>query len=311
MKRRPLGATGITVSEIGLGAWQLANPDWGTHDVGEARRVVEQALDEGCDFFDTAPGYGAGRSEELLGQVLEPVRDRVVICTKFGHSPDKGTNFDVSALRTSLEASLKRLRTDYVDVYLLHNPPPELMDGNHAPHYEELERLKAEGMLRAYGVSADYSRDLETVLATTASGVIEVLFNVFHQEPKTAFRKAHEQGVGLIVKVPLDSGWLSGKYRLDSQFADVRRRWSPEVIARRAALVEQVEALVPPGTSLTHVALRYVLAQPEVSTVIAGAKTVEQVRDNAAAAAAALPAEVVQEVYSLWERELKGDPLPW
>lgn len=311
MKRRPLGATGITVSEIGLGAWQLANPDWGAHDVGEARRVVERALDDGCDFFDTAPGYGAGRSEELLGQMLKPVRDRVAICTKFGHSPDQGTDFSVSALRGSLEASLKRLRTDYIDVYLLHNPPTELMDGNHALHYEELERLKAEGMLRAYGVSADYSRDLETVLETTASGVIEVLFNVFHQEPRAAFKKAQERGVGLVVKVPLDSGWLSGKYRRDSRFSDVRRRWSPEVIARRAALVEQVAAVLPPGTPLAHAALQYVLAQPEVSTVIAGAKTAEQVRDNAAAAVAELPTEVVQFLHSLWERELKDDPLPW
>ncbi len=94
MKRRSLGATGITVSEIGLGAWQLANPDWGSHDIGEARRVVEEALDAGCDFFDTAPGYSAGRSEELLGQVLKPVRERVAVCTKFGHSADKGTDFD-------------------------------------------------------------------------------------------------------------------------------------------------------------------------------------------------------------------------
>ena len=311
MNQRPLGATGISVSEVGLGAWQLANADWGVHDPDEAKQVIEQALDSGCDFFDTAPGYGAGRSETLLGEVLRPVRDRVSICSKFGHSPEGETDFSMSALRTSLEASLERLQTDYLDVYLLHSPPAELLDGNHAPHYEELERLKTEGKVRAYGVSADYSRDLETVLETTASSVIEVLFNVFHQEPKASFRKAQENGVGLIAKVPLDSGWLSGKYRRDSTFEGVRRRWSPEVIARRAALVEQLEALVPPDRSLTHAALQYVLAQPEVSTVIAGAKTVDQVRDNAEAAASELPPEVVSELGSFWARELKDDPLPW
>ena len=311
MNQRPLGATGISVSEVGLGAWQLANADWGVHDLDEARQVIEQALDSGCDFFDTAPGYGAGRSETLLGEVLRPVRNRVTICSKFGHSPEGKTDFSVSALRTSLEASLKRLQTDYLDVYLLHSPPAELLDGNRAPHYEELERLKAEGKVRAYGVSADYSSDLETVLETTASSVLEVLFNIFHQEPKVSFRKAQENGVGLIAKVPLDSGWLSGKYRRESTFAGVRRRWSPEVIARRAALVEQLEALVPPGRSLTHAALQYVLAQPEMSTVIAGAKTVEQVQDNAAAAASELPPEVVSELSSFWVRELKDNPLPW
>ncbi len=168
--------------------------------------------------------------------MLRPVRNRVSICTKFGHSPQGKTDFSVSAIRTSLESSLKRLQTDYIDVYLLHSPPAELMNGNHAPHYEELERLKTEGKVRAYGVSADYSKDLETVLETTASGVIEVLFNIFHQEPKVSFRKAQNSGVGLIAKVLLDSGWLSGKYWRDSTFEGVRRRWSPEVIARRAAV---------------------------------------------------------------------------
>ena len=311
MNQRPLGTTGISVSEVGLGAWQLANADWGVHDPDEAKQVIEQALDSGCNFFDTAPGYGAGRSETLLGEVLRPVRDRVTICSKFGHSPEGKTDFSVSALRTSLEASLKRLQTDYLDVYLLHSPPAELLDGNRAPHYEELERLKAEGKVRAYGVSADYSSDLETVLATTASSVLEVLFNVFHQEPQASFRKVQERGVGLIAKVPLDSGWLSGKYQRESSFEGVRRRWSPDVIARRAALVEQLAALVPPGRSLTHAALQYVLAQPEVSTVIAGAKTVDQVRDNAAAAASELPPEVVSELGSFWARELKDNPLPW
>ena len=310
MKRRPLGATGISVGEIGLGAWQLANADWGS-DAGEARQIIERAVDAGCDFFDTAPGYAAGRSETLLGEVLRPVRDRVTICSKFGHSAQGETDFSVSAIRPALEASLERLQTDYLDVYLLHNPPAELLDGNRTPHYEELERLKTEGKLRAYGVSADYSKALETVIDTTASEVVEVLFNVFHQEPQASFRKAQENGVGLIVKVPLDSGWLSGKYRADSRFEGVRRRWSPEVIARRAVLVEQLTALTPPDRSLTHAALQYVLAQPEVSTIIAGAKTVQQLQDNVAAAASALPEEVVSEIYSFWQRELKDDPLPW
>jgi aryl-alcohol dehydrogenase-like predicted oxidoreductase len=312
MKRRPLGATGITVSEIGLGAWQLANTDWGVYDRAEALRVVQQALDAGCDFFDTAPPYGGGRSETLLGRALGGVRPSVTICTKFGHSAEfPPTNFDVAALRPSLEGSLRRLRTDYVDVLLLHSPPVALLNGRHAPHYEEMERLKAEGKLRVYGVSLGNSRDLKTVLETTRSGAIEVTFNVFHQEPRAAFRYAQEQGVGLIANVPLDSGWLSGKYRGDSGFTGVRRRWSPDVISRRARLVEQVAALVPPGISLVHAALRYVLAQPEVSTVIPGAKTVAQVRENAAAGDGQLPDDVVRALDALWECELRDHPLPW
>jgi aryl-alcohol dehydrogenase-like predicted oxidoreductase len=312
MNKRPLGATGIQVSEVGLGAWQLANPDWNIDDREEALRIVERSIEAGCNFFDTAPGYGYGRSEELLGQALRPVRRDVIICTKFSHHAEEGGDgFDASQIRPVLEGSLRRLQTDYVDILLLHNPPPELMDGRTAPQYEVLERLKAEGLIREYGVSLDWRSELEMVVQTTGSRAIEVYFNALYQEPLPAFRMAQERGVGLIVKVPLDSGWLSGRYRGDARFTDVRQRWSPEVLARRGALIEQFAALVPPGMSLAHAALQYCLAQPEVSTVIPGAKSVAQALDNFAAAEGRLPAEVVRAIEELWERELKGDPLPW
>ena len=312
MNRRPMGSTGMDVSEIGLGAWQLANPDWNLHDTGEALHIVAEALDLGCNFFDTAPGYGNGRSETLLGEALKGVRDRVFICTKFsGHTPEGATNFDVKALRPTLENSLRRLQTDAVDILLMHNPPREMMDGNHSPHYEVMEQLKEEGKLRAYGVSLDWREELEMVVNTTGSQAVEVMFNVFYQEPLAAFKLAKERGVGLIIKVPLDSGWLSGRYTEASQFDDIRRRWSSDVISRRGRLVREFAALVPPGTSLAHAALQYILAQPEVSTVIPGPKTVAQVRDNFAAADNSLPAETVAAIYAMWKKELEADPLPW
>lgn len=311
MKHRPLGSTSLLVSEVGIGGWQLANPLGDTDPAKDARKIVEQALDCGCDFFDTAPGYGGGHSETLLGLALKPVRERVTICTKFGHNADGMTTFAAAAIGPSLEASLKRLQTDYIDILLLHNPPIELMDGRRAPQYAELDRLQAEGKLRTYGVSLDHGHELEMVLKTTRCGVVEVLFNVFHQEPLAAFRQAQAAGVGLIVKVPLDSGWLTGKYRRDSVFTGVRSRWSPEIIARRAALLEQFAALLPAGTSLTHAALQYVLAQPEVSTVIPGARTPEQACDNFAAADKSLPAGVVHAIQAFWQRELMNNPLPW
>src|SRR5690349_18900238 len=109
MKLRPFGNTGMQVSEIGLGAWQLANPDWGLHDTAEALRIVHQSLAAGCNFFDTAPGYGYGRSEDLLGQALESVRKDVIICTKFGYSPEGVENFSADSIRPTLEGSLRRL----------------------------------------------------------------------------------------------------------------------------------------------------------------------------------------------------------
>src|SRR5512138_450856 len=120
MKLRPFGDTGMNVSEIGLGAWQLANPDWGVDDKNEALRIIQKSLEAGCNFFDTAPAYGGGVSEELLGQALKSVRKDVLICTKFRHAADWVTDFSTSAIRPSIGASLRRLRTDYLDMVLMH-----------------------------------------------------------------------------------------------------------------------------------------------------------------------------------------------
>lgn len=311
MNLRPFGNTGLRVSEIGLGAWQLANPDWGVNDRNEALKIVQKSLEAGCNFFDTAPGYGGGRSEELLGQGLKAVRKDVVICTKFGHTSDGRTDFSTGAIRPSIEASMKRLQTDYLDIVLMHNPPREMMDGRNASQYEEFEKLKAEGVIREYGVSLDWREELELVLDTTRSNAAEVFFNALYQECLPAFPKAQDRGMGLIIKVPLDSGWLSGKYRGSHKFEDIRSRWSPEVLKRRSDLVEKFAALLPDGTSMAHAALQFVLAQPEVSTVIPGAKTVEQALDNFAAADKHLSPETVQAIRDLWTNEIESDPLPW
>ena len=313
MKLRPFGDTGMMVSEIGLGAWQLANPDWGVDDRNEALRIIQKSLEAGCNFFDTAPGYGYGRSEELLGEGLKSVRKDVILCTKFSHYDEDGTrDFEAKNVRPVLEGSFRALQTDYVDILLLHNPPRELMDGSVAPElYEELEKLKTEGKIREFGISLDWREEVEMAVDRTKSKALEVFFNALYQEPLPAFQKAYENGLGIIVKVPLDSGWLSGRYRKGHNFDDVRKRWPAEVVARRSELVEQFAKLVPEGTSMAHAALQFCLAQPQVSTVIPGAKTVEQALDNFAAADKQLSPEVVQSMVALWEREIMSDPLPW
>jgi aryl-alcohol dehydrogenase-like predicted oxidoreductase len=311
LRKRPLGNTGISVSEIGLGAWQLANPLWGMDDEQGALAIVQAAFDEGCNLFDTAPGYSGGRSEELLGRALSPVRDRAVICTKFGHTASGETNFAPSALQPALEESLRRLRTDYVDLYILHNPPADLLDAGHTTIYDEMERLKSQGKIRAYGVSLDMLAELNLVLDKTPAGVVEVLFNAFHQEPLAAFGRAAARGVGLFAKVPLDSGWLTGKYHRASAFTGIRERWPREIIERRAALVEKFAALLPPGLSIPAAALGYVLAQPGICSAIPGAKTPAQAAANFAAARAQLPPDLIASIRAIWEHDLKDNPLPW
>ena len=132
-----------------------------------------------------------------------------------------------------------------------------------------------------------------------------------YQEPLPAFQKTQDNGVGIIIKVPLDSGWLSGRYRKGHNFEDIRKRWPPDVVARRSELVEKFAVLVPQGTSMAHAALQFVLAQPQVSTVIPGAKSVQQALDNFAAAEKQLDAETIQAMHELWSREIESDPLPW
>lgn len=311
MQKRFLGNTGIEVSEVGFGAWQLGSSKaWGSISDSEAIELVHTALDSGCNFFDTAPGYAAGKSEELLGRALLGKREKAVINTKFGHRANGQTDFSPEMLRVSVEESLQRLQTDYLDTILLHNPPFELLNGS-SPIYEVFEELKKEGKIRAFGASVDSSREMLEIVQNTNSQVIEILFNIFHQGPSEVFPLAKEKGVGIITKVPLDSGWLSGKYDAKSQFADIRKRWSTEVIERRFDLLKQMEFLTADGSTMVQAALRFILAYPEVSTVIPGVKDTKQLRENLSASDKTLSVEMVQRLRELWERELKEQPLPW
>ena len=312
MRKRVLGKTVIEVSEFGLGAWQLGEESWNGPGEEESLQIVDEALALGCTFVDTAPGYAGGRSEELVGQALEGRRDDVVLCTKFGYWPDRRPDHDAARIEESVEQSLRRLRTNTVDLLLVHSPPdPAVLDVD-APHYSVLERLKTAGVIRAYGVSLtdDSGAELRRALET-GSDAIEVRFNALHQEPLEAIEHAAERGVAVIVKVPLESGWLSGGYRADSTFDDVRSRWSSEEIARRARLVDEFERLLPTGTRTPHAALQFVLAQPAVSTVIPGSKSLEQLRDNVAATEGSLPPETITAIRELWGKELQCEPLPW
>src|SRR2546423_6871004 len=217
MKQRPLGNTGLLVSEVGFGAWQLqTGATWSGMSETDAVRLVHRALDLGITLFDTAPHYGDGESETFLGKALRGRREKAVVVTKFGHGPDGKASFEPARLAASIEGSLARLETDRVDVVFLHNPPAEVLSGRH-PIHEAMERLRDQGKLRSYGASLDDSAEMDVLLATTRAGVIEILFNVFHQEPLRSFDRAERQGVGLIAKVPLDSGWLAGRYRAEDR----------------------------------------------------------------------------------------------
>lgn len=303
------------VSEIGLGAWQLGA---GTISNGmsekEAIAMVHAALEAGINFFDTAPNYGLGTSEERLGKAFRGLdRSRIVINTKFGHTVTGGNDYSAGHIRRSLEGSLKRLGFDYVDSLIFHNPPFEILDGTRNPHYEILERLKEEGKIRAYGASLDTYDEMKLFLDTTEGEVIEAFFNILHQDMSKAFEQAMNQGVGIIVKIPLDSGWLSGKYNADSTFKDIRTRWSKADKRTRADLVERVRTILDlkQEESLAQKAIAFCLAHEAVSTVIPGNSSMAQLQGNVASTEHPLSKDLVKKLEDFYQNEVQELKLPW
>ncbi len=301
------------VSEIGLGAWQLGvNSGWKGMTEQEAIDMVHYAYDHGINFYDTAPNYGHGTGESRLGKGLKTFdRDKIVINTKFGHTDDGGTNWSSDHIRKSLEGSLRRLQVDFVDSLIFHNPPKEYLDGNKNDHYEILETLKTEGKIKAYGASLDTFDEMKLLMETTGSKVIEAFYNILHQDAARAFAMAKEKEVGIIVKIPLDSGWLSGKYHAESTFSDIRSRWSKQDIFTRAALVDKVKGILDGNANLPQSAIAFCLANDAVSTVIPGNTSISQLENNLRSIKTPMSAKLKHQLEEFYDTEVAPLKLPW
>ena len=301
------------VSEIGLGAWQLGNNSgWQRMSEKEALELVEKSLEYGINFFDTAPNYGHGTGEDRLGKALRGVdRSKIVINTKFGHTDSGSTNYNSDYIRESLEGSLKRLQVDYVDSLIIHNPPIAYLDGNKNDHYEILELLIEEGKIKAYGASLDTYEDMKLFMNTTNAKVIEAFFNILHQDTSRAFSMAIEKEVGIIAKIPLDSGWLSGKYNAESTFNDIRNRWSKRDIQTRAQLVNSVKEIIQAKDNLAQKAISFCLAYDAVSTVIPGNVNIAQLTSNVESINNPISSELVKKLEYFYLNEVKQLNLPW
>lgn len=301
------------VSEIGLGAWQLGiNSGWQGMSEKEALEMVERSIEYGINFFDTAPIYGHGTGEERLGKALKQVdRSKIVINTKFGRTATGAVNFSADYIRESLEGSLRRMDLDYVDSLIIHNPPFDLLDGRKNDHYEILERLMEAGKIKAYGASLDTYEEMHLLMTTTNAKVIEAFFNILHQDASRAFALAMEKEVGIIAKIPLDSGWLSGKYDAESHFHDIRSRWSRQDIQTRAHLVERVKEIVQAHDDLAQTALSFCLGYEAVSTVIPGNVSLEQLAYNVGSIHKPLSGELIEKLEAFYRDEVKPFKLPW
>ena len=291
MQQRAFGKTDLRVSAIGFGAWPIGGDAYGRTDDEESVRAVHRALDLGCTFFDTADVYGDGHSEELIGRALEGLQPAPVVATKAGWVPGSGwerQDFSYDYLRRACEASLKRLRRDVIDLFQLHNPPVGRIRSGDV--FEYLFNLKAEGLIRYGGISIHAPQE-GTMALEAGVDSIQVVYHLLNHTAARGdlFDRANKAGVGVIAREPLANGFLTGKYSAKTRFADgdVRSGWPPDTIETLARRVEPMKFLAKPGRTLTQAALKFILANEYVSTVIPGVKSVAQVEENFAAGATA------------------------
>jgi aryl-alcohol dehydrogenase-like predicted oxidoreductase len=314
MHYRTLGRTGLRVSDIGFGAMTIGGEVFGATDDQESLRALHRALDLGMNFIDTADAYGRGHSEELIAQVLKTRRKEVVLATKGGNqfTVRQGLrNFDPDYITSALEQSLKRLQIETIDLYQLHNPSQEVM--RRGDIFERLDRFKQEGKIRFYGVSLEKTDDGFVAIETGKPDTLQVVYNILHQDPEAQlFLLAQRDSVGIIARVPLERGVLSGRFRSTAEFTqkDWRRGvFSEEGLAQTHAAVEKLGFLVKGEVpNLAQAALRFVLSNPVVSTVIPGIRTVQQAETNIAVSGKTLPTADVTKLRELYHSEFQHLP---
>lgn len=297
MQSRTLGKSRLVVSEVGFGAWAVGGA-WGKTDDGESLAAMHAAVDAGVTFFDTADVYGDGRSERLLGRLLRERAEPLVVATKFGRAaPLDLANLNYEQLRSWLARSRENLGVEAVDLVQLHCPEWEAY---YTPSvFDACDRLVDDGLAGAYGVSVEKVEEALKAIEYPGVSTVQIIFNVFRQRPaKLFFGEARRREVGVIARVPLASGLLTGKVTRETRFAaddhrnfnrhgeafDVGETFSGVDLEVGLEAVRELETLVPPGATLSQLALRWILDFPEVSSVIPGAKTAEQARANALAA---------------------------
>jgi len=291
MHYRTLGTTGIRVSEIGFGAWGIGGNAngavaYGPTDDKASRRALRCAYESGVNFFDTADFYGFGHSEVILGKSLRDVRGDIVFASKVGMLTAAGEqDFSPEHLLRSLEQSLSRLGTDYLDLFQLHSPPIDLLLQDDRP-VATLDRLRRDGRIRAYGISARSPDDALIAVRDLGFRCVQVNFNLLDQRANEngLFEYCRREGVGIIGRTPLCFGFLTGQYAAAAQFDsdDHRSRWSPEQRERWVRGLGLFLAKVKSNAEQTpaQFALRFCLSFAAVSTVIPGMLTEAHVREN-------------------------------
>ena len=321
MEYREFGRTGWKISTIGFGAWGIGGDAWGSTDDEVSRASLHKAIDLGVNFIDTADVYGDGHSEQLIAQVRKTRSEQLIIATKAGRrlNPHVASGYNRQNLTSFVERSLHNLETEALDLLQLHSAPSEVYDMPEV--FGILDDLVQQGKVRFYGVSVE--RVDEALKAITYANVqsVQIIFNMFRLKPSEQFfAAARERKVGILARVPLASGMLTGKFRPETQFApndhrnynrhgeafDQGETFSGVDYETGLQAVEELRKLVPEGATMAQFALRWILMFPEVTSAIAGAKNTQQVEDNVRAASLPVLSNEtmrrVQEVYDTFIR---------
>ena len=325
MKYRPLGRTELKVSEIGFGVWTVSTNWWGKIDEAEGVGLLVKALDLGINFFDTADTYGRGYGEEVLAKALGQHRHEIIIGTKFGYDfyanvereghKERPQNFSPEFIRFACEQSLRRLDTDYIDLYQLHNPRIDTIERDDV--FETLDALVREGKIRHYGVGLGpdigWFEEGEASMVDRKVPSVQIIYSILEQEPaRRFFPIAEREATGLITRVPHASGLLDGTYNKDTVFepgdhrSHRRREWLEQGLKKIAQLDFLTENL---RCTIGQIAINFALSGPQVATVLPNITGVPQLEEFAAAPEAeAVPDEFLARVWDLYDENFYLEP---
>ena len=322
MKYRNLGTTGMKVSEVSFGAWAIG-ASWGKVEDEDSLAALHKAVDMGVNFIDTADVYGMGRSEKLIAQLLKDRSEKIYVASKAGRKldPHVAEKYTPKNIKGFVQQSLKNLKVDALDLLQLHCPPtavyytPEL--------FEALDGMVKEGLLRNYGVSVEKAEEALKAIEYPGVKTVQIIFNMFRQRPaELFFREARARKIGIIVRVPLASGLLTGKMSKATKFEkDDHRSFNRKGQAfdrgetfagvdyeRGLQAVEELKALVPQGWSLSQLALRWILMHDAVSCTIPGAKRPGQVEDNCRASdLPRIPGKTMKQIQDVYDKYIRAD----
>jgi len=320
MQYRQLGRTGYNVSAISFGAWAIGG-SWGDVDDSESYAALNKAVDLGVNFFDTADVYGDGRSERLLAKLRKERQEEIHIATKAGRrlDPHVAEGYNRENLTAYVERSLKNLQTETLDLLQLHCPPSEVY---YRPEvFAVLDDLVKQGKIRHYGVSVEKVEEGLKAIEYPGVETVQIIFNIFRQRPaELFFRQAEARNVGILARVPLASGLLTGKMTPQTTFdEDDHRNFNREGEAfdrgetfsgvdfkTGLQAVDELRPLVPSGTSMVQLALRWILMFEAVSCAIPGAKRADQVAENLQAAdMPPLSQENMQAIRAIYDRHIR------